>query len=425
MKYNPTLHKLSNGITVILDPMDLETTNMKIRINGGASIEQPHEYGISHFIEHMLFTGTEKYPSAKIVRVTMRDTGGTRGGSTYPYKTEYYGRILAENLPVLIDVLSEMILHPLMREENIVKEREVINQEIKRSQDDQGRQFNGLVKSNIFPNSYLKRYDTMGSPETLGGFTREILLQYMADKYNANNIIIGLSGKIEDPDKILADLENRFGKIPSGKVYEFDSGTVNPTVIYDVRDDKKQTKLFIGFENGWPDERKYFYEDICSSVFESALSLRLFEEIRDNLGLVYSYGGSGYGDRFIGCNGVMTALSPENLEKVIASTASGCYDIMHRNPVTADELRRKNTMIKLGRADFSESASSRCDRLINFYANHGEIYNPSEFDTLREKMTIKDVMKYSADYFANPISMIAQGPACDIDMLKIWNDNFK
>ena len=73
MKYNPTLHKLSNGITVILDPMDLETTNMKIRINGGARIEQPHEYGISHFIEHMLFTGTEKYPTAKIVRDTMRD----------------------------------------------------------------------------------------------------------------------------------------------------------------------------------------------------------------------------------------------------------------------------------------------------------------------------------------------------------------
>lgn len=425
MKFNPTLHKLSNGITVMFDPMDIETVSMKILIKGGSRIEKPSEYGITHFIEHLLFNGTKKYPTNKIMRDLLSDHGGVRGASTNVGRTEYHGRILAENFPVLMDVLTDMIVNPLFEQSEIDKERNIVIQEIKRSRDDQARQFNSVVKRNLFPGSYLEKYDNMGSEETLNTFNRDEVIKYKDEKYTANNIIVAISGKFGDQEKILAELENKLGEIKSAPDYVINPGVLNPSVVYDVKADKKQTKIFIGFKGLYPDERKYDYEEMCLGAFENALIRRLHEEIRVKKGLVYSFGGAAYGDRYLDSVGFMTALSPEKLSEMIATLASTCYDMMYRNPITIEELNRKKTMVKLGRADFFESSTSRCDKLIGFYSSYGDLYNPLEFDVLRNKMNVNDVMKYSANCFSAPISIIAQGPECDIDMKAIWDENFK
>ena len=162
MKFEPQLHKLSNGVAVLFDSMDIETVSMKIRINGGTKLEKPDEFGISHFIEHMLFNGTEKYTTTKITRDILNDNGGTRGGSTSLSRTEYHGRILVENFHVLLVVLEDMVLNIKIVIHDIEKERVVIIQEKKRSQDDEIRTYNWLIHKNIFPNSYFEKYDGLG-----------------------------------------------------------------------------------------------------------------------------------------------------------------------------------------------------------------------------------------------------------------------
>lgn len=425
MKFEPSMHKLSNGITVFLDPIDIETVAMKIRINGGTRIEKPSEYGISHFLEHMLFMGSEKYPTSKIGRDLISDNGGVRGGATDLECTVYSGRILAENFHVLMDVLSDMILNPLILPTEIEKERGVIIQEKKRSLDNEDRKFNNIVNGNLFKNSYLEKYDGLGEYKNIESFTREELLKYKDEKYTANNIVIGISGNFGNAQKILNDLENLFGSVPTGTDIKAVLPVVIPTVTYDVRDDRKQTKLFVGFENGYPDERKYDYESICLGVFESALGRRISEEVREKRGLAYGIGVAGYGDRYVGVNGIMTSLSPEKLSDAIAAIASVCYDALHRNPVTIEELNRKKVMVRLGRADFMESSTSRRDKLITFYSMYGDLYNPDEFDEMRARITIEDVMKYSASCFDAPLNIIASGPSCDIDMRQVWTENFK
>ncbi|MDR2412728.1 MAG: insulinase family protein [Rickettsiales bacterium] len=425
MKFEPTLHKLSNGATILLDPMDIETVTMKIRVNGGTRVEKPDEYGISHFLEHMLFNGTAKYPTTKAIRDVINDSGGVLSGLTGIERTVYYGRILAENFHVLLDVLSDIVLNPKLAQEDVDIERGVVNQEIKRSQADQVRQFNGLVRSHLFAGSYLDRYDGLGSPENLESFTSSVLADYKRAKYTANNIIIGISGKLGDKDKILKDLETLFGDVKSAENVSAEPGKVNPSVVYDVRNDKKQTKIFIGFENGYPDESKYYYETMCLGVFANSLAKRLVEEIRDKRGLVYNFTDTGYGDRFLNVNGFMTSLSPGKLVEMISCLASGCYDMLRRNPVASEELNRRNIMARLARANFFESSAQRRDKLISFYADHGYLYNQAEFDEMRARITIDDVMKYSADYFSAPLNIIAQGPKCDIDMRAVWDENFK
>lgn len=424
MKFEPTLHKLSNGITILLDPMDIETVNMKIYIKGGSRIENPKEYGISHFLEHMLFVGTEKFPTRQKANDFLQDNGGIRNGSTGILSTSYHGRILAENFPVLIDMLSDMFFNSKFEQEKIDTERGVISQEIKRSRDDEVRKFNNVVRRNIFAGSYLEKYDNMGTDDTIKSFDRKDFINYKDAKYNANNIIIGISGKSIDTEEVLKELEKMFGVIKKSQDIYVDKPIINPSIIYDEREDKKQTKIFIGFEDIYTYERKYDYENMCVSVFKSALARRLAEEIRKQ-GLVYSFGLECYGDTYAAVSGFVTALSPDKLDKVISIIANGCHDILHKNHITQEELNRKKTMTKLAMADFFESSTSRSDRLIEFYSDYKELYNPIEFEAMRDKMTVEDVMKYSADVFSKPLNIIAQGPKCDIDMKSIWEENFK
>lgn len=424
MKFQPTLHKLSNGVTIILDPMDAGSVAMGIYIKGGSSIEKEYEFGITHFLEHIVLCGTKKYATQKIISDYLNDNGGYKGGSTSPSGTKYDGRILAENFHVLIDVLSEVVLNPIIADESIVAERGVIIQEINRSLDNPWRQFNGLIKRNIFANSYSERYDNLGSVETISTFTREKLLNFRAEKYTANNIVISITGKIENDAAVISELDALFGGIKSAPEYKLEKPVINPTIIYDTKDDKKQTRLFIGFEESYPDEQKYNYEIMCVQTFASALARRLMQELIDKQGLAYDFGLDGYGDIRAGVEGFETALSPERLGDMIGGIARGCADMLYKNPITQDEIKRRNTMKKLELADFMESPFRRHDRLIDYFADYGDVYDPNYFANLRKRLTPDDVMKYSANIFSKPLNIIAQGPKCDIDMEKIWKDNY-
>ena len=425
MKFAPTLHRLSNGIAVLLDPMDIETASMEIFVKGGGRVEKPAEYGIAHFLEHMILSGSGKYPSAKAVKDFLNDNGGTRDGLTGMDRTAYYGRILSENFHALLDVLTDAVQNPLIAPETMEGERGVIMQEMKRYEDNQNRQFDWLVRKNLFAGSYLARYNTVGNAETINSFARADLVGYKNERYTAENIIIGISGKFPGADVVLTDLEKSFGGIPRGNGCDAPAPEITPSIVYDVRPDRRQTKLFIGFGALYPDERKYDFELACVEIFGLALSRRLYEDVRYDRGLVYAFGADGYGDRYAEVNGFSTALSPEKLGDLIAAVARGCYDMAHRNPITGDELNRRRAMIKLNMADFYESSERRLGRMLDFYADFGELYDPAWFDALRARMTPDDVMKHSAGYFSKPLNIVAEGPPCDIDPAAVWKDNYK
>lgn len=424
MKFAPSLHKLSNGITVLLDPMDIETVAMKILIKSGGAIEPMSEMGVSHFLEHMAFNGTQNYPTTKILRDTIHTNSGTFNAYTDFLSTAFHGRIIAEKFPVLFDILSDLVLNPLIRQEDVDKERNIIIQELKRGQDDPARQFFDIVRKNVFPDSYYGQKDLIGTIETLNTFNADILRQYKNQQYTPNKIIIAISGNFGDSDLILNEITNRFGSLKPLPYDEPEIQSLTPSILYDVKNEKKQTVLFIGSQEPYPDIRKYDYELMCLNVLIETLLNRLMEDIRHRQGLTYNFASSGYGNDYIYLQGFKTSMSPDKLPQVIKSIAHGVYDILNVNPITQAELDRYLAEVKLLRADFFESALKRRDRLVRFYADYKQLYDPNEFDELRSDLTIEDIKKHSANYFSNPISIIAQGPQCDIDMKSIWDENF-
>ena len=149
MKYEPTLHKLSNGVTVILDPMDLETTAVKVSFNTGSRDEQPHEYGITHFCEHMLCKGTKRLPTKREINDYMDYWGGACNALTGISQMALTGRILADNVKILIDFFADQLQNSLFDVQKIEIERRVICDERRRALDNPDRQFDDFISGRV------------------------------------------------------------------------------------------------------------------------------------------------------------------------------------------------------------------------------------------------------------------------------------
>ncbi|MCL2331425.1 MAG: insulinase family protein, partial [Proteobacteria bacterium] len=249
MQFTPTLHKLSNGLPVILDPMDIETACMSISIGAGSRNESPAECGISHFLEHMLCAGTKTAGRDSFTKMLnqAKDRGGSINASTSDSRTRFYGRILSENFEFLCDILPDMVLNSTLLPENIERERGVIHQELKRALDNSERQFGILVDEKLFAGTGLEHM-VLGKAETISSISRENLMDYYGRHYSSGNTIIGISGKF-DADRVLAALEKVVGKISARDIPAVVPTKLSPTIHYETREDKNQTKVLIGFED--------------------------------------------------------------------------------------------------------------------------------------------------------------------------------
>ncbi|MDR1360785.1 MAG: insulinase family protein, partial [Rickettsiales bacterium] len=246
MIFNPTLHTLSNGIVVILDPMDIATTSVDVSFGVGARDENPDQYGITHFIEHILMKGTARFPSSLAIDEHLEDFGGTYNASTGNNNMRAYGRILSENINVLIDLLGDLVQNSLFDEKVLDNERRVIADELRRSLDNPDRCMYYFSAENIFAGSGMA-HNTLGTFDTIANMSRDEMIGFMKSHISSKNTIITVGGKIEDADKIIALLEKTFGWIPTFDVPVNDAATVFTTVAHNPKPEQNQVKLRLFF----------------------------------------------------------------------------------------------------------------------------------------------------------------------------------
>ena len=425
MKFSPSLHKLSNGITVILDPMDIETISMKIGFNVGARNEEQKLYGISHFLEHILCAGTNTKgrESFTNLRNYLRDNGG--GGlnaGTGNDGTRYYGKILSEKFDILIDLLADQMFNSKISEKDIEREREVISQEYKRAKDDSNRQWNRVKMENLFRDTVLSR-ETLGNLDTIKTISKKDLIDYKDKFYNANNSFIVISGSFGKSKIVLDKLEKFFGKMPRKDIPSFEPPVITPCVYHEIKDDKKQVKVCIGFNDKYPINKEFLYQSMAVGVFRMALGSRLFDIVREKNGLVYGIFMGRIGDEFVGLNTIQTELSSEKLSTAISLIAQTCKEIMTIKPVTDEELNRWKITSKFSRAEFMDDSDARSSRLMGHYKWFGELYDVDEYETIIDKMTLEDVNQFTKTFFDGPLSIVSMGVKIDIDMKQVWDNN--
>ena len=424
MKYEPTVHKLSNGVTVILDPMDLETAAVKVNFNTGSRDELPNEYGLTHFCEHMLCKGTPRFPSKREIDDYFDYYGGTRNASTGTAVLTFFGRILAQNVNVLIDYIGDQIQNSLFDSDKIAIERRVVCDELRRALDNPDRQFGDFTSNTLFGGMTFSTRN-LGSVENIMSFSREQMLEFLSRRLSAKNCIIGISGRIIDSASVLQCLEDSFAFLPTHDVSENTFIGYTPTVAHNSKPENKNVKLRIVFPDICDVAYDKRYESMCIGRFERFMIKEITNVLRQDNGLVYGFSGYGVGNFQHYWNGFATQTSNENVAQVVRLIAQTASKVYNNLTMTADDLDRYCRKDMLHDADWLESATSRCDKLIDYYRNYKRIYDFYDISKLNRDVTVDDVKKYSRGYFAGPISVVTQGADFNADLGKIWHDNFK
>ena len=277
--------RLASGLSVVTDRMPhLESATLGVWVGTGGRNENPDEHGISHLLEHMAFKGTKRRTARQIAE-ELEAVGGELNAATGAESTAYYARVLKADVPLALDVLSDILSEPNFDPEELRREQNVIVQEIGATEDAPDDLVFERLHETAFPRQPLGR-TILGTPETVRSFDPTRLRAYLARNYRAPNMLVAAAGAVEH-ERIVAEAEKRFASFvgpaaPAPEPARFGGGTRVETR------DLEQVHIALALQ-GLPvrDEQLYNLQ-VFTSVLGSGMSSRLFQEVRENRGLCYA-----------------------------------------------------------------------------------------------------------------------------------------
>lgn len=387
--------KLSNGIRVVCEKIPyVRSISIGVWIGSGSRCETKAENGMSHYIEHMLFKGTDKR-SAKQIAYEIDSIGGQINAFTTREYTCYYTKTLDEHTEIALDVLSDMIFSSRLDKENMDLERRVICEEISMYEDEPEEVVNDLIFEACYGDTSMGRTIT-GTKESLAGINPQNMRTFMNSHYTSANTVISISGNFDD--KLFILLEKYFGckEMRDNKVDVYDCKYIAGNTV--VREkDCEQVQLIAAFESiDVRDDRVYSLLTF-NNVFGGGMSSRLFQNIREKKGLAYSI--YAYHSAYIntGFFGIAAGMAPENLEKVCELISEEVNKIK-KDKLTDEELRIAKEQLKGNYILSYESIGARMQAAGRNLLLDKEIISPEE--------VIEKINNVNHDSVAEIIDMI-------------------
>jgi predicted Zn-dependent peptidase len=389
---------LDTGLRLITETMpQVRSVTIGIWLMRGSRHESDAQSGIAHFVEHMLFKGTDTR-SAEDLAQAIDSIGGQLDAFTAKEYASYYIKVLDEHLPLAVELLSDIVMRPAFVEEEVAREKKVILEEIKMVEDTPDDLVHELFTQHFWDGHPLGR-PILGSPDTVEAFTKQSLREYFREAYVAPNLIVSAAGNL-DHANVRELVSKAFADLPT-KAAPFleDAPRVMPTVITRTKE-LEQSHICLG-TNSYPqnhDDRYVSY--ILNSLLGGSMSSRLFQNIREKRGLAYSVfsGLSAYRDA--GNITIYAGCAADAVEEVIAL----CVDELRglkRAPVPDSELKRAKDHLKGSLMLSLENTASRMSHLAR-----QEIYFDRHFgldETLAgvQRVSAADIQRVARDLFAN------------------------
>jgi predicted Zn-dependent peptidase len=399
------LTTLDNGLRVVTDPMDaVETVSLGVWVDVGTRHEPAEVNGVAHLLEHMAFKGTERR-SAKAIAEEIEDVGGHLNAYTSREQTAYYAKVLAEDAALGVDILADILQHSVFDEEELTRERTVILQEIGQANDTPDDVIFDLFQERAFPEQPLGR-PVLGRPEIIETIPRERIAAYLKDTYAAPGMVLAAAGKI-DHDRLVALADEQFGGLPTRS-----SATTSPARYGggEIREERdlEQVHITLGFPGipfGDPD---YYPAAVLSTALGGGMSSRLFQEIREKRGLVYSIYSFAHSYRDGGLFGVYAGTGEDQVAELIPVVC----DELRRvgDDLDEGELRRARAQLKAGLLMSLESTSSRCEQIAQHLLVFGELLDPREMVRRIEAVDRQAAARAARRIFAEPPTLAALGP---------------
>lgn len=418
---------LKNGARVILEPyIGTEAVTVLVLFKVGSRQETKNVNGVSHFIEHMMFKGTNKRPNTQIITRELDGLGAEYNAFTAKDHTGYYIKINSEHREVALDMLFDMLFNSKFDEKELNRERKVILEEIHMYKDNPMMHIEDMFEQTLFGDCPLG-WSIAGDTESMGKINRAKMLAYRNAFYFPQNMVIGIAGKIDG--SIMKIVEKYFGSLPKSakKVSEIKKTVFTPglpKVAVEYKD-SEQVQLALGFPAySWWDKRLAALR-LMSNILGGTMSSRLFIAVRERRGLAYSIhaGIDHYED--IGVLTVRAGLDKSRIELAMKTILDELKK-MARGGVTAAELKRAKENIR-GRIILSLEDS---EALAAWYAKEEldkhEIKTPAEKLKEIAAVTLAEVKAVAADVIKNnKVALAIIGPYKDAaPFRKILKDNF-
>ncbi len=341
--YNKTV--LNNGLRVITSTMPhSRSVSVAFMVGAGSCFESQDEAGISHFIEHLCFKGTQRRPTAKEISQDIEGVGGIINGSTDKEATVYWCKVASCHFPIALDVLSDLLLNSRFDTADMERERLVVIEEINMNLDLPQQRVNMLVDELLWPGQPLGR-EIIGTKETVSSVNRGQILNYIAHRYVPNNVVVSIAGDIGH-EQAVAQIEPLRGKWSAGELptdYVTNDKQTEPRLRAESRD-IEQAHLCLavhGFSRFHPQR---FVLDLLNTVLGGGMSSRLFTEIREHKGLAYDI--HSYVEHFLNSGSFITyaGVDPAKVETAIAAILEELSKL--RQGITPGELTRAKEMSK-------------------------------------------------------------------------------
>ncbi len=397
---------LANGLTVASDPMaGVGSASVGLWLDVGARHEDAAENGIAHLIEHMAFKGTERR-SARRIAEEIEAVGGQLNAYTSRETTAFYARVLGDDLPLALDLLSDILQHSIFDAEELDREKAVVLQEIGLAEDTPDDIVFDHLQETAFPDQALGR-PILGRDRTVASFDRAALRAFVARHYGAERMILAASGAV-DHDALLRLAEDRLGGLEPGCGAEGQAAAYRGGEIRLARS-LEQVHLVLALPGVPARDPDHVTAGLLASVLGGGMSSRLFQEVREKRGLVYAiyaffshFDDSGLLTLYAGTGEAEAAETLALITAELRGLAEG---------VEEAELARAKAQARAAILMSRESSFARAESMANHFLVHREALDIESLLAKLEAVTVSDVERLMARLLQEPPSLAVMGPA--------------
>ncbi|MUG89969.1 pitrilysin family protein [Bombella sp. ESL0385] len=411
---------LDNGLNIVTERMErVETVSFGAYVAAGSRHEEAETNGAAHFLEHMAFKGTQRRSAIRIAE-EIENVGGYINAYTARENTAYYVKLLKNDLPLGVDLIGDILTHSTFLPEEVERERGVILQEIGQANDTPDDIVFDHFQDCAYPDQPMGR-PILGTENGIATMSRDTLMAYMHRHYSTQNMVIAAAGNLHH-DEVVALVRKHFADLPTH--------TPPPAVPAHYKGGMKQTErkldqvhILMGFPAPGYREQGYYSAMVLSTLLGGGMSSRLFQEIRERRGLVYSVYSFASPFADSGLFGLYAGTGPDKTDELIPAALAELRNLQHG--INDEELNRARTQLKASLLMSLESTGSRCAQIARQIQVHDRIISTEEIVRKIDTVTEGDVLAMARTIFEGAPTLTTMGPARNIPTLDSLHNALK
>jgi predicted Zn-dependent peptidase len=402
--------RLDSGIRVVTESLPaLRSVAVGFWVGTGSRDESDEMAGASHFLEHLLFKGTERRTASEIAEA-VESVGGDMNAFTAQELTAFYVRMPDHRLALALDILSDIVWSPALRPADVESERQVILEEIRMRDDTPDDLVHDLFSAAMFPDHPIGR-EIVGSPKTIEPMSRDAIAAFHAQHYHPSNVVVAAAGNLEHDEVVAlveAGMRGAVGERPARMLHDGEPG---PQAISVVEDDTEQVHLVLGMRALRRDDPDRYAFSVLNQVLGGGMSSRLFQEVREQRGLAYSVYSYRAAFEETGALGIYAGTAPERVDEVLDVLDAQIARILADGGMSDREIESAKGHLTGSLALSLESSISRMHRIGRNELLLGEVPSLDEMVRDCEAVTAADVGRVVDRVFRDrPRTLAAVGP---------------